>query len=65
MCSPSGENKLEIEVVNAWRNRLIGDRDLPEEKHLTCTNISVTKDWRLAASVLMGPVRITEKVIGN
>ena len=60
-----GENKLEVMVVNSWRNRLIGDWDLPEEKRLTRTNISVTKDWRLEASGLLGPVRITEKVLEN
>ncbi|NQT14044.1 MAG: hypothetical protein HQ582_14920, partial [Planctomycetes bacterium] len=53
-----GENELEIEVVNSWRNRLIGDRELPEGKSLTRTNISVTKDWRLEASGLLGPVTL-------
>ncbi len=54
-----GENELEIEVVNSWRNRLIGDRELPEDKRLTRTNISVTKDWRLEASGLLGPVTLS------
>jgi hypothetical protein len=53
-----GENKLEIEVVNSWRNRLIGDRELPKEKRLTRTNISVTRDWRLEPSGLLGPVDV-------
>ena len=54
-----GENELEIEVVNSWRNRLIGDRELPDDKRLTRTNINVTKDWRLEASGLLGPVTLS------
>jgi len=53
-----GENELEIEVVNSWRNRLIGDRELPEDKRLTRTNISVTKNWELEPSGLLGPVTL-------
>ncbi|HTY88072.1 MAG TPA: glycosyl hydrolase, partial [Candidatus Acidoferrum sp.] len=34
-----GANQLEIEVVNFWPNRLIGDQFLPEEQRLTRTNI--------------------------
>jgi hypothetical protein len=52
----SGENQLEVEVVNSWRNRLIGDRQLPEAERLTRTNITVTKDWKLEPSGLLGPV---------
>jgi hypothetical protein len=53
-----GENKLEVMVVNSWRNRLIGDRELPEGQRLTRTNISVTKNWKLESSGLLGPVRV-------
>ena len=54
-----GENELEIEVVNSWRNRLIGDRDLPEEKRRTRTNITITEAWRLEPSGLLGPVTLS------
>jgi hypothetical protein len=54
----NGENTLEIEVVNSWRNRLIADRDLPEEKRLTKTNIIARPDWVLCKSGLLGLVQI-------
>ncbi len=50
-------NKLEIVVVNTWRNRLIGDRDKPEAERLTKTNIVTGKDWELQPSGLLGPVQ--------
>jgi hypothetical protein len=51
-------NVLEIEVANSWRNRLVGDRDLPETKRFTRTNITIRKEWELVDSGLLGPVRI-------
>jgi len=55
---PAG-NKLEIEVVNCWPNRIIGDAFLPPEKRFTRTNIrKLTKDTPLMDSGLLGPVRI-------
>ena len=53
-----GDNELEIEVVNSWRNRLIGDRELPADKRFTRTNIVVTKNWKLEPSGLLGPVTL-------
>jgi hypothetical protein len=35
----SGDNELEIEVVNLWPNRLIGDGDLPPDQRYTKTNV--------------------------
>src|SRR4029077_9080481 len=55
---PSG-NELEIEVVNFWPNRIIGDQFRPKEQRLTRTNIrKLTKDTALLESGLLGPVRI-------
>lgn len=51
-------NKLEVEVINSWRNRLVGDRGLPPEKRFTKTNITIRDDWELLPSGLLGPVVI-------
>lgn len=56
----AGANTLEVDVANSWRNRLIGDRDLPAEQRRTRTNVTVRPDWKLEPSGLMGPVRILE-----
>ena len=56
-----GENRLEIEVVNFWPNRIIGDQSLPPEKRFTTTNIrAFKKDTPLMPSGLLGPVHISE-----
>ncbi len=58
----SGANELEVEVVNMWVNRLIGDGTLPVEKRLTKTNINKfdapDAGKYLRVSGLMGPVSI-------
>jgi hypothetical protein len=54
-----GVNELEIEVVNFWPNRVIGDAALPPAKRLTRTNIrKLTKDTELMKSGLLGPVTL-------
>ncbi|RZK81877.1 MAG: glycosyl hydrolase [Pedobacter sp.] len=53
------DNLLEIEIVNLWPNRLIGDEKLPKEKRLTyTTHRHYTKDSPLLKSGLVGPVTI-------
>jgi hypothetical protein len=52
------DNELEIEVINLWPNRLIGDAALPPEQRLANTNIEFKKDAPLLSSGLLGPVTI-------
>ena len=35
-------NELEIEVVNTWLNRLVGDAHLPPEKRVAKTNVRIS-----------------------
>lgn len=61
-----GENKLEIEVVNSWYNRVAGDQIFPDKKQYTSTNIRLNYDFRgrptktipLEPSGLLAPVTI-------
>ena len=54
-----GENKLQIEVVNFWPNRIIGDASLPPEQRLTRTNIrKLTAKTPLEDAGLFGPVQL-------
>jgi len=62
----SGTNKLKIEVMNMWINRLVGDQYLPEEKKFTRTNIRTFDGfrakpgtiWSVQPAGLLGPVRL-------
>ena len=57
-----GTNQLEIEVVNFWPNRIIGDAQMPKEKRLTKTNIrKLTSENQMMRSGLFGPVRLVER----
>ncbi|MEI7945630.1 MAG: glycosylhydrolase-like jelly roll fold domain-containing protein, partial [bacterium] len=55
-----GSNTLEIDIINLWPNRLIGDGKLPPEKRLTQTNIDkfYKGEHKLLPSGLLGPVRL-------
>jgi len=58
----TGENQLEIEVVNFWPNRIIGDALSPKERGLTKTNIrKLTSENQMMRSGLFGPVRLMER----
>jgi hypothetical protein len=52
-----GKNDLEVDIVNLWPNRLMGDAWLPPEKWFCKTNVrKFTKDYPLLPSGLLGPV---------
>jgi hypothetical protein len=51
-------NELEIEVVNTWLNRLVGDAQLPPEKRLAKTNAAYPPNQPLMPSGLLGPVTV-------
>jgi hypothetical protein len=58
-----GENSLEVEVINLWPNRLIGDGQKPQDQRLTATNVDVytkpsPEGHKLLDSGLLGPVRL-------
>jgi hypothetical protein len=53
-----GDNALEIEVVNLWPNRLIGDGKLPVEQQRTRTNMGTKRSAPLPSG-LLGPVTIS------
>jgi hypothetical protein len=54
-----GRNTLEVDVVNFWPNRIIGDASLPPAQRRTKTNIrKLTADTTLMESGLFGPVKI-------
>lgn len=54
-----GENVLEIAVVNVWRNRLTGDKQLPPAEKTTRVLVDqINPEEALIPSGLIGPVRI-------
>ncbi|MCD8193159.1 MAG: glycosyl hydrolase [Tannerellaceae bacterium] len=59
------ENELEIDIINLWTNRVVGDLNQPEEKRFTKTHEvfrfdMLTGNTPLLESGLLGPVRIVE-----
>lgn len=62
----STTNLLEIDVVNLWANRVIGDLNQPKDKRITQTHDGFRFDFLtgktpLLRSGLLGPVRILEE----
>lgn len=56
----SGENQLEIRVVNTWVNRLIGDAQHDAQKTTFTTMPFYRADSPLVPSGLLGPVKVVK-----
>ena len=57
----AGKNRVEVEVVTTWQNRLIGDSRLPEQERTTwAARNTWTPQDALQPSGLMGPVTLEE-----
>lgn len=59
----SSGNVLEVDVINLWANRVIGDFSLPKEKRFTRTHEvfrfnMIAEDSPLLESGPLGPVRV-------
>ena len=59
----AGTNELEVDVVNFWANRVIGDAALPPAERKTRTNIRrLSAQEPLMPSGLLGPVQLLAPV---
>jgi hypothetical protein len=59
----AGDNQLEVDVVNPWHNRIVGDLRLPESERCTYLALPVLQaDAPLVPAGLLGPVRIESTV---
>lgn len=64
---PTG-NSLEIDIINLWANRVVGDLNLPKDKRYTKTHDAfrfemLKSDTPLLESGLLGPARIVTSSI--
>lgn len=58
-----GRNELVVRVANSWRNRMIGDSALPEDKRFTWSSYQPFKpETPLPASGWIGPAFIQEEI---
>ena len=58
----AGENRLEVEIVNQWNNRLVGDSQLAVDQRITRSNLAgkFSAVSPLLRSGLLGPVTLRQ-----
>ena len=60
----AGDNTLEVEVTNTWRNRLVGDSSKPQGERATWVlgSVNFSPNTPLLPAGLLGPVRLVTEV---
>jgi hypothetical protein len=60
----AGENRLEVDIVNQWNNRLVGDSQLAVDQRITRSNLTgkFSAASPLLRSGLLGPVTLRQAV---
>lgn len=59
-----GTNALDVDVINVWNNRIVGDLALPEAQRVTfLAAATVKKDAPLVPAGLLGPVTLRSLVL--
>ena len=56
-----GVNRVVVKVTNCWKNRILGDWNLPAKERITWTHYPFYRDDKeapLMPSGLLGPVRL-------
>jgi hypothetical protein len=56
----TGENRIKVEVINTWNNRIVGDMRNPDQEPYTRTNAKArfSAESPLLKSGLMGDAKI-------
>ena len=56
-----GTNRIEVDIVNTWWNRLVGDKQPNSKQHASATVCRWNAESKLLPAGLVGPVTIKKE----